>query len=67
MVPELKDLTYEERLRKMQLSTLEERRERGDLITINKLMNSLEETYKRLILRRKGDTRNLRGYKKKLQ
>ncbi len=33
MVPELKDLTYEERLEEMKLSALEERRERGDLIT----------------------------------
>ncbi len=33
MVPELKDLTYEERLEEMKLSTLEERRERGDCIT----------------------------------
>ena len=28
----------------MQLTTLKERRERGDLITIHKLMNNLEET-----------------------
>ena len=28
MVPELKDLTYEERLKEMQISTLEERKER---------------------------------------
>ena len=28
----------------MQLTTLKERRERGDLITIWKLMNNLEET-----------------------
>ena len=44
MVPELKDLTYEERLKEMQLTALKERRERGDLITIYKLMNNLEET-----------------------
>ena len=43
MVPELKELTYEERLKEMKLPTLEERRERGDLITIYKLMNNLEE------------------------
>ena len=44
MVPELEDLTYEERLKEMHLTTLKERRrERGDLITIYKLMNNLEE------------------------
>ena len=42
MVPELKELTYEEWFQKMQLSTLEERIERGDLITIYKLMTNLE-------------------------
>ena len=41
MVPELKDLTsYEERLKEIKLNTLEERRERGDFITIFKLMNN---------------------------
>ena len=34
MVPELEDTTYEERLREIHLTTLKERRERGDLITI---------------------------------
>ena len=37
MVPELKDLTYEERLKEMQLNTLEERR--FLIIIYNKLMN----------------------------
>ena len=67
MVPDLEELTYEERLNEMHL-TLKERRERGDLITIYKFMNNLEETdIKDLILRRKGEARNLRGHKKKLQ
>ena len=68
MVPELEDLTYEERLKEMHLATLKERREIGDLIAIHKLINNLEETDRKdLIFRRKGEARNLRGNKKKLQ
>ena len=68
MVPELEHLTQEERLKEMHLTTLKERRERDDFITIYKLMNNLEETYRKdLILRRKGEARNLRGHKKKLK
>ena len=43
-MPESEDLTYEKRFKEMHLTTLKERRERGDLITIYKLMNKLEET-----------------------
>ena len=35
-VPELKDLSYEERLEEIGLPTLQERRGRGDLITMYK-------------------------------
>ena len=63
MLPELEHLTYEERLKEMHLTTLKERRESGDLITVYKLMSSLEETDRKdLILRRKGEARNLRGH-----
>ena len=44
MVPELEDLTYEERLKEMHLSTHKETREIGDLTTIYKLMNNLQKT-----------------------
>ena len=61
MVPELEELTYEERLKEMHLATLKEKRARGDLIIIYKLMNSLKETDRKdLILRRKEEARNLR-------
>ena len=62
IVPELEDLTYEKRLKEIHL-TLKERRERGDLTTIFKLMKNLEKiNRKNLILRRKGKARNLREH-----
>ena len=42
LVLELKDLTYEERLRKLEIPTLESRRARGDLIGIYKMVNNLD-------------------------
>ena len=62
MVPELEHLIYEKRLKEMHLTTLKERRKRGDLITIYKLMSNLEETDRKdLIMKRKGEARYLRG------
>ena len=56
LVLELKDLTYEERLRKLEIPlkiperlrkleipTLESRRERGDLISIYKMVNNIDK------------------------
>lgn len=43
MVPDLRDLTYEDRLKRMQLPTLENRRERGDLIAIYRVMIGMEK------------------------
>ena len=43
MVPELRELTYEERLREMGLPTVQDRRERGDLITLYKIVNGIEK------------------------
>ena len=42
MTPELQDLPYEERLARMQLTTLEKRRERGDMIILFRLLNGME-------------------------
>ena len=65
MVPKLKDLTYNERLKELQLKTLEEKRERGDLITIYNLMNILKETQRKdLVLGRKGEAGNMREHKR---
>ena len=42
IVPELKDLPYEERLKRLGLTTLEERRIRGDMIETYKIMTGKE-------------------------
>ena len=42
LVPELRDLPYEERCRQLELTTLEKRRERGDLIEAYKIINGME-------------------------
>lgn len=38
----LRDLPYEERLQKLDLPTLEQRKERGDFIAVYRMMNGLE-------------------------
>ena len=68
LVPELENLPYSERLREMDLPTLEERRERGDLITIYKLLNGLEEVDKIDLMIPAGEGReNMRGHAMKLR
>ncbi len=42
-VPSLRELSYEERRKKLQLPTLTERRERGDMIMIFKSVEGLEK------------------------
>ncbi len=67
MLPELKYLSYEESLKDMQLTTLQERREK-DLITIYKLINDLEKFDREdLLLKTKRETRHLRGHSKNLR
>ncbi len=42
-VPSLRDLSYEERLKKLQLPTLTERREKGDMIMLYKYVEGMEK------------------------
>ena len=64
MVPDLEDNVWGKK-KEMHLTTLKQRRERGDLTTIYKLVNNLEETNRKdLILKRKGEARYMRGQEK---
>ena len=68
MVPELKDLTYEGRLKEMELPTLQVRRERGDLITMYKIVNQIEKIDKQdLVLLKEVDNRRTRGHSKRIR
>ena len=42
MTPDLQDLPYEERLARMELTTLEKRRERRDMIILIRLLNGMK-------------------------
>ena len=64
MVPELRELSYEERLRKLGLLTLESRRERGDLISVYKMVNGIDRIGEDLL---KLDNGSTRGHSKKLK
>ena len=65
MVPELRDLSYEERLNKLNLPTLKERRERGDMITTFKFIKGFDDVRSENYFdRRHGTTR---GHSQKLR
>ena len=44
MIPELRDFSYEERLKECGLTTLKTRRLRGDQIEVFKILNGYENT-----------------------
>ena len=68
MVPELKDLTYEERLKEMELPTLQARRERGDLITMYYIVNRIDKIDKQdLVVLKEDDGRRMRGHSKRIR
>ena len=65
MIPGYKELPYEERLRRLNLPTLEERRERGDMITMYKIVNGMD-ILDREDLIKISSNRQLRGHPKKI-
>ena len=65
MIPELRDLSYEERLKECGLTTLETRRLRGDQIEVFKILNGYENIDRNMFFLPKKDSRT-RGHEVKL-
>ena len=65
MIPELRDLSYEERLKECGLTTLETRRLRGDQIEVFKILNGCENIDRNMFFSLKKDSRT-RGHEVKL-
>ena len=65
MIPELRDLSYEERLKECGLTTLETRRLRGDQIEVFKILNRYENIDRNMFFSLKKDSRT-RGHEVKL-
>ena len=65
MIPELRDLSYEERLKECGLTTLETMRLRGDQIEVFKILNGYENIDRNMFFSLKKDSRT-RGHEVKL-
>ena len=65
IIPELRDLSYEERLKECGLTTLETRRLRGDQIEVFKILNGYENIDRNMFFSLKKDSRT-RGHDVKL-
>ncbi len=63
-VPSLRDLSFEERLKKLQLPTLTERREKGNMIILYKCVEGMEKIDVKEYVR--PSQSSLRGHSKKL-
>ena len=61
MIPELRDLRYEERLKESGLATLETRQLRGDQIEVFKILNGYENIDRNIFFSLKKDNRT-RGH-----
>ena len=57
MIPELRDLSYAERLKECGLTTLETRRLRRDQIEVFKIMNAYEDIHRNMFFSLKKDSR----------
>ena len=66
LITNLKDLPYEERLRRLNLPTLKYRRLRGDMINVYKILNDNKSGNKHL-LPLNNSTYNIRGHDRKLE
>jgi len=66
MVHGLKEAAYEDRLRSLGLTTLEQRRLRGDLILTYKLLTNKMEVDASQFFQPRNDTHNTRGHRLKL-
>ena len=65
MIPELRDLSYEERLKECGLTTLETRRLRRDQIEVSKILNGYENIDRNMLYSLKKGSKT-RGHKVKL-
>ena len=65
MIPELRDLSYEERLKECGLTTQETRRLRGDQIEVFKILNGYENIDRNMFFALKKNSRT-RGHDVKL-
>ena len=62
IVPELRELTYEDRFKEMGLPTLQDRRERGDLIILYKIVNVIEKLDNQNQVMMEEETTQMRGH-----
>ena len=65
LVPELKHLPYEERLKELNLPSLEHRRRRGDMIHVYKIMSKIDRVDPEALFER-ADHTGTRGHSQKL-
>ncbi len=65
LVPEISNMTYEDKLKEMESPTLEQRREKRDMITLYKLVNKIDKIDEDLLL--PSRSQGLRGHGKKLR